>query len=184
MSDARRLDAPAVERRLARIDELLEHLQGVPGPTSEAAITVVQALTEVYGEALARVRDLGGPALAAALAGDELLGHLLVLHDLHPDPLDRRVAAALDALRPALRERGGDVEPAGIDGAVATVRLRLKGCGSSSGAVEEAVREAVLAAGPELSEVRLEPSGDAPAPAFVPLDALVRPSGSACGVPA
>lgn len=184
MSDGRRLDGPAVEQRLARIDELLEHLQQVPGPTSEAAIAAVRALTEVYGEALARVRDLGGPGLAGTLAGDELLGHLLVLHDLHPDPLDRRVARALDALRPAVRERGGDVELAGIAGAVATVRLRLKGCGRSPAEVEEAVRDAVLAAGPELSEVRLEPAGDAAAPAFVPLDALVSPSGSACGAPA
>jgi Fe-S cluster biogenesis protein NfuA len=184
MSDARRLDGPAVEARLARVDELLERVQGVPGPTSQAALAAVAALTEVYGEALARMRDLAGPGPAAAMAGDELLGHLLTLHDLHPDPLDRRVARALDALRPAVRERGGEVELAGIEGTTATVRLRVKGCGSSGGAVEEAVREAVLAAGPELSQVRLEQAGQPAAPAFVPLTALARPADSACKAPA
>jgi Fe-S cluster biogenesis protein NfuA len=183
MTDARRLDGPAVEQRLARIDELLGRVEDVPGPTSEAAIAAVQALTEVYGEALARVQDIVGPRLAAALADDELLSHLLVLHEIHPDPLERRVARAVEDIRPAVRDRGGEVELAGVADGVATVRLALKGCDSSSATVEKAVREAVLAVGPELSEVRREAAGDR---AFVPLDAIgQRPvASSASGGPA
>lgn len=36
------------------------------------------------------------------MTGDALLEHLLVLHGIHPDPVERRVAHALDELRPAV----------------------------------------------------------------------------------
>ncbi|MEV8565506.1 NifU family protein [Streptomyces sp. NPDC051322] len=174
MTDHGRLDAPAIGQRLARIDELLERVEGTPGPTSDAAIEAVQALAEVYGEALARVRDLADPQLSGRLVDDELLGHLMVLHEIHPDPLEHRVVRALDNLRPAVRKHGGEMELTGISDGVASVRLTVKGCGSSAAPVEEAVREAVLAAAPELSAVRWEPAAEQPDAAFVPLDSVTR----------
>jgi Fe-S cluster biogenesis protein NfuA len=179
MGELRRLDAQAVEARLARIDELLDRVEAVPGPTAEAAIESVQALTEIYGEALARVRDLADPHLNKRLADDELIGHLLVLHAVHPEPADRRVARALDRLAPALRERGAQAESLGVEDGVARVRLTVKGCGGSSATVEEAVREAVLAAAPELTGVRRVEDTERD-PAFVPLEALV-PGGAGGG---
>ncbi|MCC9307765.1 NifU family protein [Kitasatospora sp. RB6PN24] len=173
MADCGRLDGPAVEQRLARLDELLERVETVPGPTREAAVAAIQVLTEVYGEALARVLDLVAPQ---PLLEDELIGHLLVLHDLHPEPPERRAVRALEALRPALAERGARAELVGIEGTVAELRLTAKGCGSSAGGVEEAVREALLAAAPELTGVRLAPAPATP-PAFVPVDSLFSRSG-------
>ena len=167
-----RLDDAAVRDRLTRLDELLAQVEAIPGPSGELALDAVSALAEVYGEALARTVAYasGSPDVLAALTGDELLGHLLVLHGAHPDPVERRVNHALDELRPALAERGGDVELTGIDQGVATVRLSIKGC--SSAGVEDAVRVAVLAVAPELSDVARAPAQRDPA--FVPLDALMR----------
>ncbi|MGS2591590.1 NifU family protein [Streptomyces hebeiensis] len=173
MADVARLDDTAVAGRLGRVDELLEQLEAEPGPAARTAIETVRALTEIYGEALARVLDHADRRLAGRLADDELLGHLLVLHEIHPDPTDRRVARAVDVLRPAVRERGGDLELAGIDGGVARVRLTTKGCGSASAGLEEAVREALCAAAPELSGVERVKDPARP-PAFVPLDTLTR----------
>ncbi|MET8246367.1 NifU family protein [Streptomyces sp. NPDC005202] len=176
-----RLADRAVEARLARLDELLEGLESRPGPTGRAAIEAVRLLTEVYGEALARVTDHADGQLAECLADDELLGHLLVLHAIHPEPAERRAARAVERLRPAVRERGGDVEWVGVDGQVARVRLTAaggcgSGCGGGTSDVTEAVREAVLAVAPELQAVEPVPSAPArrAAPAFVPLDALAR----------
>ncbi|MET9395786.1 NifU family protein [Streptomyces sp. NPDC006624] len=161
-----RLADPDVEARLARLDEVLDGLGPVPGPATEA----VRLLTEVYGEALARVLDHADAPLAARLADDELVGHLLVLHDIHPEPAEQRAARAVERLRPAVRERGGDVEWAGLDGQVARVRLTTgSGCGGGAAEVTDAVREAVLAAAPELTAV--EPLTETP-PAFVPLTTL------------
>ncbi|MFJ8487138.1 NifU family protein [Streptomyces sp. NPDC094038] len=177
MADAR-LDGPAVESRLARLDGLLESLESAPGPIGGSAVEAVRLLTEVYGEALARVLDHTDPPLAARLAGDELLDHLMVLHDIHPEPPELRAARAVERLRPAVRERGGDVEWAGVEGEVGRVRLAKgggcgSGCGGGTTEVTDAVREAVLAAAPELADV--QPVPEAPAPAFVPLDSLRRP---------
>ncbi|MEU0249059.1 NifU family protein [Streptomyces sp. NPDC006235] len=166
-----RLADPDVEARLARLDDVLAGLEPLPGAATEA----VRLLTEVYGEALARVLDQADEQLAERLADDELLGHLLVLHDIHPEPPERRAARAVERLRPAVRERGGDVEWAGAEGQVGRVRLTTgggcgSGCGGGGSEVTDAVREAVLAVAPELTAV--EPLPSTPAPAFVPLSTL------------
>ncbi|MFJ7296668.1 NifU family protein [Streptomyces collinus] len=170
-----RLADPDVEARLGRLDELLEGLESAPGPTTRFATEAVALLTEVYGEALARVMDHADERVAERLAEDELLGHLLVLHDIHPEPAERRAARAVERLRPAVQERGGDVEWAGVEGQVARVRLTTggggcgSGCGGGGDEVTDAVRAAVLAAAPELTAV--EPLTET-APAFVPLTTL------------
>jgi Fe-S cluster biogenesis protein NfuA len=176
---AARLADPEVEARLARLDELLAGLESAPGPTTRSATEAVRLLTEVYGEALARVLDLADGQLAGHMADDELLGHLLVLHDIHPEPTELRAARAVERLRPAVRERGGDVEWAGLQGDVARVLVTSgggcgSGCGSAGGEVTAAVREAVLAVAPELTAVESvpAPSDRSAAPAFVPLTTL------------
>ncbi|GHD88569.1 NifU family protein [Streptomyces naganishii] len=175
-----RLADPDVEARLARVDEVLAGLEDAPGPSVRAALEAVGLLTEVYGEALARVLDRADDELAGRLAEDELLGHLLVLHAIHPDSAEHRAARAVERLRPAVRERGGDLEWAGVDGQVARVRVTAtgggcgSGCGSGSVDVTEAVRAAVLAAAPELASVEVlsSPAERRAAPAFVPLETL------------
>ncbi|AYN43046.1 NifU family protein [Streptomyces dangxiongensis] len=179
MADAARLADPAVEVRLARLDEVLAGLEAAPGPALEA----VALLSEVYGEALARVLDHAEGPLRERLAEDELLGHLLVLHDMHPEPPERRAARAVEKLRPAVRERGGELEWAGLEGQVARVRLKTgggcgSGCGSGGGSsdVTEAVRAAVLAVAPELTSVETVEAAPerVTAPAFVPLTSIRR----------
>ncbi|MFR9793177.1 NifU family protein [Streptomyces sp. MB22_4] len=178
---AGRLADPAVEARLARLDEVLAGLENTPGPALEA----VRLLTEVYGEALARVLDGADERLGARLSGDELVGHLMVLHGVHPRPPADRAARAVELLRPAVRERGGDLEWAGIEGEVARVRLDSGssggcggGCGGGSADIAAAVREAVLAVAPELTDVEIVPGGEErkAAPAFVPLGTIKRRS--------
>ncbi|MFE7170682.1 NifU family protein [Streptomyces sp. NPDC057616] len=174
---AGRLADPAVEGRLARLDELLAGLESAPGPANRSAIEAVRLLTEIYGEALARVMDHADERLAAHLTEDELVGHLLVLHAIHPEPAERRAARAVERLRPAVRERGGDVEWAGVEEGVGRVRLTAgggcgSGCGGGSADVSAVVREAVLAAAPELTAV--EPVQAAAPAAFVPLTDLTR----------
>ncbi|MGW3495951.1 NifU family protein [Streptomyces sp. NPDC001020] len=177
MADTPRLDEAAVAERLSRIDRLLEQIEDAPGPMTGAAIEALQTLTEVYGEALARVLDLVGPGPAGLMADDDLVGHLMVLHDIHPESPERRAARAVESLRPAVRARGGDIELTGVEGGVARVRLTAKGCGSSTAGIEEAVREAVLALAPELSGVERVPGDDGRQPAFVPVEALtLRPA--------
>lgn len=151
-----------VERILTDLDELLGRLEQLPGPAGQLALEAVSALAEVYGAALARAVSYAGASATAALVADPLLGHLLALHGIHPDPAEVRVARALDEVHGELL---------GVRDGVAEVRLASAGgCGCGAAAGEEAVRDAVLGAAPELADVRTVP---APAPpAFVPLTSL------------
>ena len=56
----------------------------------------------------AHVAERDDGTLADALAGDELVAHLLLLHGLHPVPLEARVRGALDEVRPYLETHGGE----------------------------------------------------------------------------
>jgi hypothetical protein len=154
--DGARLDGSAVQELLEDIEELLSRLEQMPGPTAEAGLDAVAALSQLYGEALARVVDavaaaeVGQPLTVTALSCDELVGHLLLLHGLHPASVQQRVTRALEEVRFQL---GGGVELIGIEEAVARVGVTISGCASSSDELLSAVADAVLAAAPELARV-------------------------------
>jgi Fe-S cluster biogenesis protein NfuA/nitrite reductase/ring-hydroxylating ferredoxin subunit len=87
-----------------------------------------------------------------ALAGDELVSHLLLLHGLHPLDVETRVIRALEEVRPYLQSHGGNVELLGIAGGVARVRMQgsCDGCPSSAVTLKLAIEEAVQKAAPDL----------------------------------
>ncbi len=170
--EVKRLDDGAVELRLARLDAVLGQLEQTPGRTAELALEAVEMLTEVYGEALARVTDLaaGDPRVLDRITDDDLLRHLLLLHRIHPDPLDRRVARAVDDLRPQLQAQGAEVALVGVQDQVARISLATRSCGGGGAALRDLVREQVLTFAPELSAVDVV--APAPAPALIPVTTL------------
>ena len=99
----------------------------------------------------------------AALAADELVAGLLVVHGLHPYGVEERVERALEAVRPYLGSHGGDVELLGVS-EEGVVRLRLlgscDGCPSSSVTLELAVEGAIHEAAPEVSAIEIETAAD------------------------
>jgi Fe-S cluster biogenesis protein NfuA len=163
-----------VEHRLADLDALLERVEQIPGPSGELALEAVAAVVEIYGAALSRALLLARSP--EAFTSDPLLGHLLLVHGLHPDPVDVRVRRALEEVGARLGPHGASLELLGIAGGMAEVRVTGGGgCGTPSSAeLDEALREILLAEAPEL--VRVETvAGDTPRTvAFVPLDSLLR----------
>jgi Fe-S cluster biogenesis protein NfuA len=157
-----------------RIEALLEEVEHLPDPSArDTALELVQGLLDLYGEGLARIvdhvaeRDDG--TLADALAGDEIVAHLLLLHGLHPVPLERRVRTALAEVRPYLESHGGNVELLGIEEGV--VRLRMQGscsgCPSSTITLKLAIEEAIHKAAPDVGEIAAE---DEERPALIQLE--------------
>ena len=176
------LDDQEVRRRIERLDGLLEQLERTPGATAASALEAVELLAGIYGEALSRVmaRVSSVPDLTEQLTADELLWHLLVLHELHPGSARERVDRALDDVRPYLASHGGDVELVSVEDGVAMVRLSgtCQSCGSSSATLELAVRDAVLAAAPEVTRVEALTGQPGAAPAAViPVESLFRRPG-------
>lgn len=180
---AGRLDDEAVRERLRRLDELLERVEQVPSPTTAAAIESVQLLTEIYGEALTRMLDHAGPDVVDRCVEDELLRHLMVLHEVHPHTVEERVREVLDEVRAQIESQGVHLELLGIDAGVARIRV-VGGSGCSAGKVDQALSESVLALAPELARVEpLHERGADAVQAVIPVEALLRRPTGAVGVP-
>ena len=152
-----------------RVEELLAELGSQAGPQVAAtAEELVSCLVELYGAGLAEiVRIIGedaqenrsGRRLMEKLADDPLVESLLLLHGLHPLPVADRVRRAIEAVTPLLGAHAGQVEFLGVDDQ-GVIHLSLErgghGCGSSPGAVQEAIEQAVAAAAPEATGVSFD----------------------------
>jgi Fe-S cluster biogenesis protein NfuA len=174
-----RLDDPEVRALLGALNDQLDQLEAMPGPVSELGLTVVAGVAEIYGQALIRTLELADPAAVERMLDDELIAHLLALHGIHPESVEKRLTRVIDELRAAVSDQGGTVELDRLDDTVAVVRVALGARASRSADVEHTVRRAVMTAVPELANVTIVPAGSASATAFVPLDALMRTATSA-----
>lgn len=163
-----------------RIDSLLSAL-GTAGPVAQQrGEDLVALVTNLYGaglerllEVLADVGCLDAVALDA-LAADELVSGLLLVHGLHPYDVTTRVAAALDSVRPYLGSHGGDVELLGIDD-TGVITLRFLGtcdsCPSSTVTLQLAVEGAIQAAAPEVTAIQVEAAARS-APGLISIESL------------
>jgi Fe-S cluster biogenesis protein NfuA/nitrite reductase/ring-hydroxylating ferredoxin subunit len=141
-----------------RIQTLLDATSAADSAARERAEQLVREVVELYGAGLARIVEMiDDPGLVERLAGDDLVASLLLVHGLHPHDVERRVADALDRVRPYLGSHGGDVQLLDIVGD--TVRLQFSGscksCPSSAVTLELAVEDAVRAAAPEISSIEV-----------------------------
>ncbi len=117
----------------------------------------------LYGAGLDRALEIahaaGGEDLVRRMADDEVVGNLLVLHDLHPDDVLTRVQAALERVRPYLGSHAGGVELLGVDEeGIAHLKLEgsCDGCASSALTVKSAIEDAILVAAPDVLAVDAE----------------------------
>ena len=166
-----------------RIGTLLDALGAGGAVARGRAEDLVREVTDLYGAGLARILEILDDrgqldrATLDALTADELVSGLLVIHGLHPQDTQTRVAAALDGVRPYLGSHGGDVELLDVSGE-GVVRLKLlgtcQGCPSSSVTLKFAVEEAIESAAPEVTAIEVVEAESRPAvPAVIPVDALL-----------
>jgi Fe-S cluster biogenesis protein NfuA len=150
---------------VGRIEELIAQLERTADPAAVAqARALVQAVLEFHGRALARLlghlsaAGAANRALFDTLAGDDLVASLLLLHDLHPNDLDARVACALERVRPQLHSHGGDVELVGLEGGVVRLRMRgsCHGCPSSSITLRGLIETAIYNEAPDVAAIEVE----------------------------
>ncbi|MEY9894900.1 Fe-S cluster biogenesis protein NfuA [Catenulispora sp. MAP5-51] len=168
--------------RLVEVGERIERVleQGDPArPVArDEARDLLRLVTDLYGAGLERllaIADEAGAlddALLSRLAADSLVGSLLLVHGLHPDSVEQRVARALDELRPQLERHEVEVDADTTE--EGTVLLRVTGaggCASTSEALVGSIRAAVEDAAPD-AVVKVE-TARAAAGTFISLDSLM-----------
>ncbi|MDQ6669859.1 MAG: NifU family protein [Chloroflexota bacterium] len=156
----------------ARVEGILQELRAEPR-VAEKAEQLVRLLMGFYGEGLEHIVQALPEEQQLRLAEDPLVASLLMLHDLHPVPLEERIQRALDGVRPYLGSHAGGVEFLGVDDSGhALLRLEgtCNGCPSSTLTVTNAIEKALEQAAPELLGVTVQ---GVAAPGLIQLDSLV-----------
>ena len=193
-------DAPDWRAAGERIDALVAASAAGGALGRERSEELVRLVTDLYGAGLERLLDLVHEHgvltddVLDALAADELVAGLLLVHGLHPYDVPTRVERALDGVRPYLGSHGGDVELLGVtDDGVARLRLlgSCDGCPSSAVTLRLAVEGAIEAAAPEITTIEVDDGAPPPRGPTIPVEALFArlgvPSGTGgaewCAVP-
>lgn len=171
--------AGAESALVERVQRLTAELEALPDPAARACgEQLAAAVVQLYGEglerifgALARAADEAGSVAQVRdeLVADGVVASLLLIHGLYPVPLEERVRAALEEVRPYLASHGGDVELLAVQEGVARLRLvgSCRGCAASASTLEAVVEQALEAAAPDL--LGLDVEGAAPAPGALPM---------------
>lgn len=147
------------------VGSLLDDLSTRLDPeTWDEVAELVRNLTDLYGAGLARTLEVAGSdSLRAALGHDRLVGPLLALHGLHPEPFEARARAGVAAAVAVLAPTGARAQVTEVDEETATVRVQITGHASPGAASrwEALVRGSVGATAPEaaVEVVVVEPSG-------------------------
>jgi len=151
----------------ARIAELLDELGDAGDPRAEELVALV---TELHHEGLERALLViadgpGGRAALESLGDDEVVGGLLVLHDLHPHDLATRVARALGRIK---SEMGGARAHVEVDVADEDQGVHLSvtfggGATTPSYPIATLIERVVGAAAPEAAQIVVTVSEPPPA---------------------
>ena len=156
--------AESADELARRADELarLEALTQGWEPGQQAVLSAIKTGIEQLNAAAFRrlIRALKVDEAAAAALGaavrDPLIYQVLLFHALVKEPLEHRVARALDDVRPFLKTHGGDVELVAVK-FPDMVEVRLVGscqsCPSSGETLSEGVEKAIKALCPEITTV-------------------------------
>jgi Fe-S cluster biogenesis protein NfuA len=171
-------------QRIEQIETLIQSIEQSADPTTRAcAQALIQAVLDLHGAGFSRIREqLGeagepGRSLLDAMARDDLVGSLLMLHGLHPLDLESRVQQALESVRPFLHTHGGEVELVGVVDGVVRLRMQgsCKGCPSSADTLKNRVEEAIVAAAPDATSIEVEAAAEtmaAPTTGFISVEQL------------
>jgi Fe-S cluster biogenesis protein NfuA/nitrite reductase/ring-hydroxylating ferredoxin subunit len=159
---------------IEQVHRLTEELERVDDPQARRlAEELAASVLELHREGLGRVFEALDGEARTRLAADGVVGSLLLIHGLHPEPIEKRVLEGLDRVRPYMESHGGDVELLGVVDGVARLRLMgsCDGCAASSSTLELAVERALEETAPDLLGMEVE-------------GAVAQPSAAANGAPA
>lgn len=177
------MDEVEISEAMAQVEAALAGLDGLPPTIAERMADAVGALTSLYGQVLRTMVASATPQAMADWCDDPLVGHLLALHGLHPQPPAARAGRAAAAVLASF-STGLELTEVSVDGSRARVALggRLADSKRSTApALRGALEDSVLGAAPELDSVELEglPLAGDPTETLITVDSVLRRSQAA-----
>jgi hypothetical protein len=161
------------------LETQLRRLETIVDPASRSTATdLVAAVLRFHTAALERMLELirdseSGGRILSGCDRDPLVRSMLLVHDLHPDPVSARVRRALAEAKSMLQKRGAVAELLDVD--ADRVHVRISGGEPGRGTFAPAVEKLVRSAVPEIVSVVVEDSaGAAPTSGFVPLGSIAK----------
>jgi Fe-S cluster biogenesis protein NfuA/nitrite reductase/ring-hydroxylating ferredoxin subunit len=164
---------PDLASQAGRIQGLIDRIEALPDQEArELMAECLQEVLSLHGAALGRILEIAASADKGAgkaydrLVDDGAVSGVLLIHGLHPRDLETRLRGALDRVLPYIHSHGGNIELAGIEDGVATIRLQgtCKSCPSSTVTLELAVKRAIVEACPDLIGLKVEGMAAQPVP--------------------
>lgn len=154
-----------------RVQELIAEIEALPDPNARELLQeCMQEVLAFYGLGFDRVLEVAKSATLGQnayekLVHDSVVSGLLLIHGLHPVPLETRLREALEKVRPYMESHGGNVELLSLDNDAARLRLlgHCKSCPSSAVTLELALKQAIEEACPDLLSFECEGVAEAPA---------------------
>jgi hypothetical protein len=147
----------------AQIEQHIERLEALGDSAAKAeAQSLVRRLLSLYGTGLSRMLDIvrteraGPEATFERFAADPLVASLLVLHDLHPVPVERRLERCLMALQPHLPP---ETTPrvVSVDGDAVRILFEHHGPAvAAKSGLRDAIERAIREAAPEIATISIE----------------------------
>jgi Fe-S cluster biogenesis protein NfuA len=151
-----------LNEQMARVQQLLAKIDALPVGARSLAQDCLQSLLGFYGEGLEHILRIlqtsGAQKSIDALLEDKLVRALLLIHSLHPQPVEARLQQALAGIRPYLESHGGNVELDGIENGVAKLRFlgACRDCPASAETVRSIIRNAIEEACPDLAGFEIQ----------------------------
>jgi len=164
-----------IGRLLASLDEIADN------KARNSARELVQLVMDLHGAGVEKMMEIifaqddAGKAIIEKLGRDGIVSSLLVLHGLHPDPMETRVERAVENAAVHLRKQEVEVQLLSVEGGVVCIQARLSthACGSTAATVRGTIEEAVYEAAPEIASLVIEGLEPKSASGFVGLDQLM-----------
>ena len=164
-----------------RIEALVHRAEALPDAKSrEVVVDLLRAILDFHAAALERMLEIcavspnAGSGLVEQIAADDLTSSVLLLHGLHPDDMETRIARAVRKLQDAFSTSAA-VSLLGIEAGAVRVRFDSNRAWPASH-VRTRIENAILQAAPEIESVVIEGLKESHSNGFVPVSELLASS--------
>lgn len=164
-----------------RIEAFVHRAEALPDANArEVVVDLLRAVLDFHGAALERMLEIcaaspnAGSALVDQIAADDLTSSVLLLHGLHPDDMETRIARATRKLQDSFGA-SATVSLLGIESGLVRVRFDSNRAWPAPD-VRARIENTILQAAPEIESIAIEGLKETPVDGFVPVSELLASS--------